>query len=81
MTFRIVESSPQATELGTELVKRKKASMYPFDELEVGQSFVVNLEEVNWKSLRTMVYQNNKKGEAQFVFVKHDEVAEVARVV
>lgn len=79
-TFAIVESSPQ-----TKGVKPKVHAnvLYPFDSLEVGQSFTAKLDEVNWKSLRICVYkQNAKHKDKEFKFIKHDDlgVAEVARI-
>lgn len=78
-TFAIVESSPQAKGAAP---KPKANVLYPFDSLEVGQSFTAKLDEVNWKSLRICVYKQNAKSDKQFKFVKHDDlgVAEVARI-
>lgn len=79
-SFAIVESSPQAKGLST---KVHANVLYPFDSLEVGQSFTAKLDEVNWKSLRICVYkQNAKNADKQFKFIKHADlgVAEVARV-
>lgn len=81
MTFQIVASSPKAKEVSP---KHKQNETYPFEQLEVGQSFTAKLDEVNWKSLRICVYQRNarSKGAKEFAFIKHDDlgVCEVARI-
>lgn len=83
MPVQIVESSPKAAE-AAESKKAKREEAYPFEQLEVGQSFTVPLAECNWKSLRVITYQRNAKykGEREFAFVKHDDLklAEVARI-
>lgn len=78
-TFAIVESSPQAKGVKP---KVNANVLYPFDSLEIGQSFTAKLDEVNWKSLRICVYKQNAKAQKQFKFIKHDDlgVAEVARI-
>lgn len=81
MDFKIVESSPKAQQ--TKAAKAGTA-IYPFDSLEVNQSFTVETANVNWKSLRICVYQHNarSKGTKEFIFLKHDDlgVCEVARI-
>jgi hypothetical protein len=80
--IEIVESSPQAKE-AAETKRKKRAEMYPFEQLEVGQSFTVPLDECNWKSLQTIVYKRNAANEdREYTFVKHDglNLAEVARI-
>jgi len=83
MAIQIVESSPKAKE-AAETKREQRAEMYPFEQLNVGQSFTVPLDECNWKSLRIITYKRNKKydGEREFTFVKHDDLglAEVARI-
>lgn len=83
MAIQITESSPKAAEAAK--VKREtRAEMYPFDQLNVGQSFTVPFDECNWKSLRIIVYKRNAKykGEREFAFIKHDDLSlvEVARI-
>ncbi len=79
MSFEILPSSTKAMEVGT---KRKTPpnKVYPFDELQVGQSFGGKLEENNWKSIRVLTSQRSKGGK-RFVFVVHEEIGmfEVAR--
>lgn len=78
--FNIVTSSPQALQSKGEPDK----TAYPFDSLAVGQSFTAQIKEVNWKSIRTSVYQRNSRSKdgRQFKFIKHDDlgVVEVARI-
>lgn len=81
MEFVIVESSDKASGSKTE---RNRASLYPFDDLDVGTSFTCKLEAVNWKSLRVCVSQRNKRNNGKkFVFIKHDNLGlcEVARIL
>lgn len=89
MAFEITHSSPQAQQAAKEAAERaaEQQAKYPFDKLEVGQSFTCKLSECNWKSLRTSVYQRNSRERAnatgvEFKFIKHDglELAEVARI-
>lgn len=83
MAVSIVESSPKVKEVKKNK-QEQRGEMYPFEQLEVGQSFTVPLAECNWKSLRIIVYKRNAKfkGEREFVFVKHDDLqlCEVARI-
>lgn len=83
MSIQIVESSPKAKAVA-DAKREKQAGAYPFEQLDVGQSFTVSLDDCNWKSLRTTVYQRNAryKGEREFAFIKHDDlnVCEVARI-
>jgi hypothetical protein len=78
MDIKITESSPKA------LANKKthENELYPFESLQVGQSFTVPTEEISWKSLRICVYQRNKKKLKRFAFVKHDDLGlcEVARL-
>lgn len=73
MNFEIIESSPLAKGLVEKAAtsRTKPEPMYPFDQLEVGQSFTVPLEFEKWKSLRSMTYQKSRK-EKRFMFIKHD---------
>lgn len=79
MAFEIVQSSPKAKEVAK---TKNGQETYPFDQLEVGQSFTAKLDEVNWKSLRICVYQRNSRsnGVKEFAFIKHDDlgICEVA---
>lgn len=85
MTFEIMASSPQAQQAAKEAAEQQ--AKYPFDKLQPGQSFRAKLDEVNWKSLRTSVYQRNSRERAnatgvEFKFIKHDDLklVEVARI-
>ncbi len=83
MSFAIVTSSPKALSLQP---LTRADMLYPFDSLEVGQSFTMLTSECNWKSLRTVVSQRNikSKGEKEYRFLKHDDlvppIVEVARI-
>lgn len=79
MAFEIVASSPKAQELAKK-ANEPSNKIYPFESLEVGQSFTAKLAEINWKSLRVVCSQKSKNGK-KYLFVKHDElgVCEVAR--
>ena len=81
MAFEIVESSPKAKQVTK---SKNAAETYPFDQLEIGQSFTAKTDEINWKSLRICVYQRNarNKGAKEFAFIKHDDlgICEVARI-
>lgn len=83
MAIQIVESSPKVKE-ASETKREQRGEMYPFDQLQVGQSFTVPIDECNWKSLRIITYKRNAKykGEREFAFVKHDDLqlVEVARI-
>lgn len=80
MTYQIVQASQQA--LNKAEVSNR--SIYPFSQLEVGQSFLVPIAEVTEVNLRMAVSRQNKKKDGKnFTVVKHGEphnVFEVARV-
>lgn len=80
MAFQIVDSSPLAKAVAEKLPK----SSYPFDELEVGKSFLVPVAEVEEVNLRMAASRQNKKKDGKrFKVIKHGEphnVFEVARV-
>lgn len=85
VSFEITSSSPQAMQAVKDAAEQQ--AKYPFDDLQVGQSFTAKLDEVNWKSLRTCVYQRNSRERAnntgvEFKFIKHDglKLVEVARI-
>lgn len=83
MDFEIVDSSPLAMKIA-ERKTQARESTYPFEQLEVGQSFRIPMNKVNVKSLRTCVYQRNarNKGKAEWAFIQHRELGliEVARL-
>lgn len=78
MEFKIVESSPEAMGAG----KKPLANVvYPFDQLEVKQSFTISTAEANLGSLRAIASRKSKDGK-RFVVVIHPEphnCVEVAR--
>lgn len=79
MTYQIVDSSPLA-----KTASEKQASKFPFEELEVGKSFLVPIAEITEANLRMAASrQNNKKDGKRFKVIKHGEpqnVFEVARI-
>lgn len=79
MSIEIVASSPKAQEMAAKKPVEKRN--YPFEDLNVGQSFTTKIAETNVKSLRVMASQKSKDGK-RFVMVKHDDlgICEVARV-
>lgn len=85
MSFEIRHSSPQAIQAAADA--QEAHGKYPFDKLEIGQSFTAAIKDCNWKSLRTCVYQRNSRERAnktgvEFKFIKHDDLGlvEVARI-
>lgn len=84
MSYIIKESSPKAAVLAKEGQQRTNKSVYPFDDLNVGMSFVIPLEEANCASLRAIASRKAKDTSKKFIVVKHDDlippVVEVARV-
>jgi hypothetical protein len=83
MKFDIIEASPLAKGVTDKATSRTIDPIYPFDQLEVGQSFTVPLDFDKWKSLRTMTYQKSRKNK-RFIFLKHDNESnkcyEISRV-
>lgn len=82
MTFQIVESSPEARELAQALQdKSAQSKKYPFDELQPGQSFTMQLDDANVQSLRSLASRKSKKG-LSFKVIVHEAmgVVEVARI-
>lgn len=81
MTIEIVESSPQAIELAKQPQERPGLAVYPFNKLEVGQSFRLKLSEANVASIQSLCSRKSKKGKT-FKMVKHEDidVLEVARI-
>lgn len=80
MKFEIVTSSPEAIAAS----EKEQDEKYPFEELDVNQSFRAQTKDVNKNSLRTLVYQRNKRNsDKQFSFIEHKEmkICEVARVL
>jgi hypothetical protein len=57
-------------------------SIYPFDEMQIGQSFSVPFSDSREKSLRTQVSLAIKRTGKKFKIIKHKELAlfEVARL-
>ena len=83
--MKIVESSPKAKEkietTEDEFGTCKQVSKYPFECLEIGQSFAVPTVDIKENSMRSLVSKRNNSGK-KFIVVKHTEsgVFEIARV-
>lgn len=79
MTIEIVSSSPQAIEAAKQGTKGNPR--YPFDKLEVGQSFTVPIADCNIASLQVITSRKSKK-DKRFKMIRHDAMGliEVARV-
>lgn len=73
--FPILPSSDKA------IAARTGRTMYPFNQLEVGQSFAVDFSSSAYNSLRANASKRNRSKEGpQFRVIKHGDVIEVARV-
>jgi hypothetical protein len=79
MSIEIVTSSPQAIEAAKETTRGQ--TLYPFDKLEVGQSFTLPAAECNIASLQVVTSRKSKKGK-RFKMIQHDAlgIVEVARI-
>ena len=77
MPIEFRKCSPEAIEKG----KKASRSKYPFDELEIGSSFVIPVTESNYYTLYTRASTLSKNGK-RFVFVHHEALGlyEVARI-
>ena len=84
MSIQIVASSPQAEEIRKNpnaVVKTGLRTRYPFDKLEIGQSFTLPKAEANLKSIRLIASRKSKDGK-RFEVLEHETppVVEVARI-
>lgn len=93
MLFEVVQSSPKAEAmiksredaLGI-VTQRHALAKYPYDQLHIGQSFIVQLDgEVNEGSVRLGASQRSKKTGKKFSVLKHAEspygrCLEIARI-
>ena len=79
MSIEIVSSSPKALEAAKEATKGNPR--YPFDKLEVGQSFTIPVAECNLASLQVIASRKSKKVK-KFKILRHEDlgVIEVARI-
>ena len=82
MTIEIVESSPAAIQLAQALQdKSANSKKYPFDDLNVGQSFRMKLADANVASLRAIASRKSRNGLMFKVIIHEGEgLAEVARI-
>lgn len=80
MSIQIVESSPAALAIIEKKEFKKKDSIYPFNQLNVGQSFTVPMAECNLQSIRVIAGRKSKNDKMFTVVVHADlEIVEVAR--
>lgn len=84
MTIQIVASSPQAEELRKNpnaIVTQGQRTVYPFDKLEIGQSFTLPKAEAKIKSIKLIASRKSKDGK-RFTVIEHESpaVVEVARI-
>jgi len=88
MAHDIFDASPKALKLIPVGTERKLdthvnlRSKYKFDQMQVGQCFVVSFTETEEGSLRVAAYRAGKKAGKKFAVLKHDEhsLYEIARV-
>ena len=81
MSYQIVQSSPQAMATGE--TAKKTTTNFPFEALEVGQSFLVPVEDFAEQSVRNAASKAGKKLSRRFCVVKHSaphNLFEVARL-
>ncbi len=81
MSYQIVQSSPQAMATGE--TAKKTTTNFPFEALEVGQSFLVPVEDFAEQSVRNAASKAGKKLSRRFCVVKHSaphNVFEVGRL-
>lgn len=87
--YPIQESSPQAKhfidsyeETQSTFVNEHKQTKYPYDEMKIGESFVVPMTEASESSLRGGSFNKGKASGKIFKFIahKHLNVYEVARI-
>ena len=74
--YKIIKSSQRAISEGRASIK------YPFADLNVGQSFIVDLKEAKVSSIRSIASILSKGGEKKFRVIRHakEHILEVARL-
>ena len=78
MSYQIVQSSPQAMAIGE--TAKKTTTNFPFEALEVGQSFLVPVEYFAEQSVRNAASKAGKKLSRRFCVVKHSALHNVFEV-
>ena len=83
--FEIIESSPVAMAMHKEKPSARGQSFekYPFNSLNLGDSFTVPFEFEKWKALRANVHNRNARSNGkEFAFIRHEELKlfEIARI-
>jgi hypothetical protein len=71
--YPISSSSPKLFQVG-------RKYDYPFNSLQIGQSFPIKKDEVKLETLRSIVSKAGKKLEMKFRVISHDECYEVGRI-
>ena len=79
MSYQIVQSSPQVMNIN-EATERKLTKDFPFNSLEVGQSFLVPLNDFSEQSVRNAASKAGKKLSRRFCVVKHSALYNVFEV-
>ncbi len=74
--YPIFQSSPKIKEDRRTNIKRN----FPWNTIDCGQSFAVQLNEMKFITLRAMASVKGKKLHKRFKVVQHEEVYEVARI-
>ena len=78
MSYQIVQSSPQAMATGE--TAKKTTTNFPFEALEVGQSFLVPVEDFAEQTIRNAAAKAGKKLSRRFCVVKHSALHNVFEV-
>ena len=78
MSYQIVQSSPQAMAIGE--TAKKTTTNFPFEVLEVGQSFLVPVEDFAEQTIRNAAAKAGKKLSRRFCVVKHSALHNVFEV-
>ena len=78
MSYQIVQSSPQAMATGE--TAKKTTTNFPFEALEVGQSFLVPVEDFAEQSVRNAASKAGKKLSRRFCVVKQSALHNVFEV-
>lgn len=64
----------------TKLLQADRKRNYPFNSLQVGQSFPIKKDEIKLELLRSIVSKAGKKLEMKLRVISHDDCYEVGRI-
>lgn len=87
--YELYDSSPQLIEAVNDPTRRRNDNLpnirdkqYPFNTIEVGQSFVVSMDECNMPSLKVIVSKQKKEYKKEYFiyFHKNLNMVEVGRI-